>query len=208
MPYNEDLCEHKNKIEDYREGCIVCTECGLVIDDKIFSDYSGKVKSEITSNEKNEILELLHKVNLPESYSNDIVNNLKDKRKKNLPYVMYKTLNDNGCTISVKDISSITGLTNTSILDMQEKDKVIIVKPNELLEKYCKYLNLDYKSYSVIKEKISSSFQTGHNPLTIIGANIYIHCKEKKLNYSIKKIASALNISCISIQRYINKNKN
>jgi transcription initiation factor TFIIIB Brf1 subunit/transcription initiation factor TFIIB len=103
----------------------------------------------------------------------------------------------------MKDISAITGLKNNSIYSMQEKDKVIILKPNEMLEKYCKYLNLDFKAYSVIKEKISTSLQSGHNPLTIIGANIYVYCKEKKLNYSMKKIASTLNISCISIQRYI-----
>jgi transcription initiation factor TFIIIB Brf1 subunit/transcription initiation factor TFIIB len=103
----------------------------------------------------------------------------------------------------MKDISSITGVKNNSIYDMQEKDKVIILKPNEMLEKYCKYLNLDFKAYSVIKENISNISSTGHNPLTIIGSYIYLYCKENKLNYSMKKIASAVNISCISIQRYI-----
>lgn len=202
MPNSEHLCNHQNKIDDFKEGICVCTDCGLVLEDKLFSNYNQQEKKEY-STEKNDVLELLHRANLPESYSDCILDSLKNKRKKNLPYVMYKTLNSNGCNISMKDISAITGLKNNSIYSMQEKDKVIILKPNEMLEKYCKYLNLDFKAYSVIKEKISTSLQSGHNPLTIIGANIYVYCKEKKLNYSMKKIASTLNISCISIQRYI-----
>jgi response regulator of citrate/malate metabolism len=75
-----------------------------------------------------------------------------------------------------------------------------------MLEKYCVMLKLDFKDYSVIKETIQRSLKTGHNNLTIIGANIYLHCKERK-KIPIKVIARTLNISCISIQRYLKAKK-
>jgi transcription initiation factor TFIIIB Brf1 subunit/transcription initiation factor TFIIB len=116
-------------------------------------------------------------------------------------------LNENGCPISLKEISAVSGLTNSEIYKHQNSNDAIILRPEEMLEKYCTILKLNFKEYSVIKENIKGSLKTGHNNLTIIGANIYLYGKQNNLKLSIKLIAKTLNISCISIQRYIKKQK-
>lgn len=208
MPHAEYLCSHKI-VDDERNGCSVCTECGFVLESQLFTQNFKEFQfEEIPAKNleiKEEIRELLHRINLPDLYSSQITKNVYGKKKKDIPYTIYKTLNDQGCGISIKDISAISGLDSSEIYKSQEKDKVIIMRPEEMLEKYTKKLDLDFKAYAVIKEKIIQSCKTGHNPMTIVGVNIYLYCKENNLKLSMKTIAKTLNISCISIQRYLKK---
>lgn len=204
----EHLCSHKNIIDDEREGSCVCTECGLVLEQQLFlpnlkNDYS-KIRENENENET-EIKELLHRIHLPYSYSEKITKKCFKKPKKSIPYILYKTLNENGCHVSIKQISAVSGVSNSKIYKNQGNEDVVISKPEEMLEKYCNYLGLDFNSYTVIKEKIKKTLKTGHNPLTIVAGNIYLHTKEKGIKVSMKHIARQLNISCISIQRYLKK---
>ena len=90
---------------------------------------------------------------------------------------------------------------------MQEVNKSVILQPCDLLEKYCSYLGFDYKTYSLIKNELPRQNLSGHNPLTIISATIYKYCKKNNIRISMKKIASTVKISCVSIQRYLRNNK-
>jgi transcription initiation factor TFIIIB Brf1 subunit/transcription initiation factor TFIIB len=158
-----------------------------------------------------EIKELLERLNLPQIFAHDIYENLmklspknNSKTKKLIPYFVYKTLNEIGCPVSIKDISSVSGISENDLYDMQQSE-TLVLNPHALLEKYCKLLGLsDFKIYSVIKEKMPI-IDTGHNPLTIIASLIYKYCKENNLKYSMKEIASTVGISSVSIQRYIKK---
>ena len=209
MSHEEDFCGHLNEIIDEREGTIICTDCGLILSQHIF--YESKF-NEYDSYDKHleEIKELLERLNLPQSFASAIFEKYKilkkaDKNKKYLiSYSLYKTLNEMGFPISIKDISAVSGIPDNYIYDMQESDNSIILTPTSLLEKYCKLLELDYKTYSVIKGMLPE-VSTGHNPLTIIASTIYKYCKENKLKYSMKQIATTVNISSISIQRYLKK---
>jgi transcription initiation factor TFIIIB Brf1 subunit/transcription initiation factor TFIIB len=206
-----------NTLIDEREGTIVCTCCGLVVDEKIYNFYDSNLSSpEDGQNScfKNDVREILSKLQLPDVYMTQIVKNfqneIKQKRNKKelLPYVIYKTLNENGVPISIKDISSISGFTDICIYDMQESNKSLIIHPSDLLEKYCSYLGLDYKTYSLIKKLLPKENISGHNPLTIIAATIYKFCKSNNIKISMKKISSTVKISCVSIQRYLKNNEN
>lgn len=207
MPHNEHLCSHINQVDDVREGMTVCTDCGLVISDKYFlqSDYIPKNEG----SEKDGIKDMLEKINIPNCYISDILKNYNAETKKEakkLPYIIYQTLNQKDCAISIKDISNVTGIADKKLYKMQKNDQVIILKPSKLLEKYCTMFNFNFKTYSVIKEKIPEKFTSGHNPLTIIAAHIYAYSRDNKLKLSMKKIAHLIQISPVSIQRYLNKN--
>jgi len=39
MPHQENMCEHFNSVIDEREGSVICTECGLVLEEKLFKFY-------------------------------------------------------------------------------------------------------------------------------------------------------------------------
>jgi|GEM_PF-2726231 len=214
MPHSEHLCSHENIIDDEREGCSVCTNCGLVLEEKLFlpsyneTYFASCFQTVVQSETKQNVKELLHRINLPSTYSNEIAEKClrKKSKTKSIPFLLYQTLNENGCPISIKEISAVSGQSNSEIYKHQEKNDVIILRPEEMLEKYCNMLKLDFKDYSVIKENIKGCLKTGHNNLTIIGANIYLHCKTFK-KIPMKVIAKTLNISCISIQRYLKKLK-
>jgi len=206
MPNSEYLCNHFNQIIDAHNGCYVCTQCGLVMD-TYFHDINENVSEDkINHEKKEEICELLEKLNYPTIFVHDIlanyVKNKELKKEARLPYIVYETLNSLGFPISLKEISAVSGLNQSRIYDMQQSDASIVLKPSDLLEKYCKMLNLDYRSYSLIKETMQET-STGHNPLTIIAASIYKYCKVNKLKHTIKEIAQICNISPVSIQRYI-----
>lgn len=207
MPHSEHLCPHLDQVTDHREGTVVCIKCGLVISEQLFQhSYLSETK-----NEENEltrkIAEILDKLNLPVCFATDILKKyLKmPPRKFLLEYVVYLTLHELGFPISIKDIACITGISDSKIYDLQDKDQSICLQPQDLLEKYCKMLNLDFKTYSVIKKELPSVIETGHNPLTVIASTIYKYSRRNKLKLSMKQIATVVNISTVSIQRYIRK---
>lgn len=216
MPHPEHLCSHLNEVIDEKCGDVICTDCGLVICDKVFTTTSvtHHDNSFLTgmNKNKNEIDEMLEKLNLPTCFTQNILknfnNNLSTKNKKELlPYTIYNTLNAEGFPISIKEISAVSGFTDVKIYSMQN-NKAIILEPALLLEKYCKLLGLDYNTYAVIKTGLPESSSTGHNPLTIIASTIYCYLKQySQQKYSMKKIAQTVNTSCISIQRYIKTKK-
>ena len=109
-----------------------------------------------------------------------------------------------GYPISIKDIVSVSGISENYIYDMQNNEDSIILNHMLLLEKYCTLLGFDFKTYSVIKELLPN-LNTGHNPLTVIASTIYKYCKENKLKYSMKYIASIVGISSVSIQRFLKR---
>jgi transcription initiation factor TFIIIB Brf1 subunit/transcription initiation factor TFIIB len=216
MPYPENMCSHFNSVIDEREGTIICTECGLVLEEKLFKFYGHNLSLEEKGKDyclKEDIKEILAKLGLPDVFSKMIFQNFENescekKKKKNyLHYVVYKTLNENNVPVSIKEISSISGVTDSNIYDMQENNKSVILQPSDLLEKYCSYLGFDYKTYSLIKKELPIQNISGHNPLTIIAATIYNYCKKNNIKISMKKIATTVKISCVSIQRYLKNNK-
>jgi transcription initiation factor TFIIIB Brf1 subunit/transcription initiation factor TFIIB len=209
MSVSNYTCQHLNELVDEREGTIICSDCGLVLSNFFFPQPTINFCG--STNMMEEIKEILERLHLPQCFSEDIYNSIQSSKKDNLkknciiPYFVYKTLSEIGFPVSIKDISAVSGMSENRIYDMQETEQAMILDPITLLEKYCKLLGLnDFKTYSVIKEKLPT-IDTGHNPLTVIASTIYIYCKEKGLKYSMKQIASTVGISSVSIQRYIKK---
>lgn len=208
MSTNETICGHFNEVIDEREGTVICIDCGLVLSDKNF--HVNKFEEEVNGNETSvemKIKDLLDKLNLPECFLPDIMKKYTTLQNKKylLEYILYDTLNESGFPISIKELSSVSGIPDAKIYDLQKNDKSIILLPENLLEKYCKLLELDYKTYSLIKKELPKEMNTGHNPLTIIASTIYKFSKTNKLKLSMKHISNVLNISPISIQRYLKK---
>lgn len=205
MPHPENLCSHTNHIIDEREGTIVCTDCGLVLTDKIF--HETLAVNDITTELIVRIKDILERLFLPDCFTSDIIRKYRNlpNKKYLLEYVIYLTLHENGFPISIKDIAFVCGIPDSKIYDLQEQNTSICLQPKDLLEKYCINLQLDYKTYSLIKKELPLEIKTGHNPLTVIAATIYTYSKNNKLKLSMKQIASAVNISTVSIQRYIRK---
>jgi len=216
MPHPEHLCSHLNEIVDDVRGEIVCMDCGLVLCEKLFKHFSQINKYVCKENEKekekeNDVNEILEKLNLPNCFTNSILDNYKTnrnaKKKEFTSFAIYNTLNKEGFPVSIKEISAVSGYTDSEIYNMQENE-TIMLDPHSILEKYCNILGIDYKTYSVIKTGLPTTFESGHTPQTIVASTIYCYFKRyfpKK--YPMKIIAKTVHTSCISIQRYLKKNE-
>lgn len=196
-----DVCEHKNQIIDDHEGSYICLDCAKVLDNVYISSFEYNnfdLESNGVDTQENVISsEISHRLNIPNLNIKDEKNNIKSVSK------LYLNANKNNFTVTLKEMSAVSGFSSKQI-GKEIKNTVNILDISTLLEKYCKLLSLDYKSYSVIKENITKYEQTGHNPLTIVGSHIYIHIKNvKKEKISMKKVCDTIGISSISIQRYL-----
>jgi len=198
---HSDVCGHINQVLDEHEGIYICTDCAKVIEN-FFQDVSNiyghennnffeknneKISSEITS-----------RLNIPNLNIGDEKNELKSVSN------VYIYANKTDCTVTLKEISAVSGFTCKQI-GKETKNTIQLINLSSLLDKYCKILTLDYKTYTLIKETIEKLEPTGHNPLTIVAANIYIHLKKTKTKLSMKKICDTIGISPISIQRYLKR---
>ena len=208
-------CDHKYEIINQREGDIVCGDCGLVLD-KYYIVQSEKLEENqsLTSNEKNFVLEMLERLNVPKSVSSFIFKNISNSKiiKKSeslLSSIIYNTLIELEIPFTIKDITGVTGISAKKIIKEEKKNKdnknVVIIDCFEILERVCSKLNLSFKDYTLIKEKISK-LNSGFNPSTIISAHIYLHCKENNVKISMKEITNVTGITCMSIKRFIKKN--
>lgn len=205
-------CPHLNEIDDFRNGDVICVDCGLIIDKIYVTSFVSCPESDSPSFEKEYILEILNRLNIPYTYSDKILQKFNDlsRKEKNcnrkleiLSYSVYEILNEYNIPISLKDICSVSGISTDKLFSKQHCATTVPLSPT--LEKYCLMMNLSYQDFIKIEQKLPCELESGHNPLTIIGSLIYKYSKENNLNLSIKHIANTLSISVVSIQRFLKR---
>jgi transcription initiation factor TFIIIB Brf1 subunit/transcription initiation factor TFIIB len=192
-------CEHISQVIDEHEGSIICTDCGLVINQYFINDHM------IDDNplENNSCQEFLERMNITMPLDNEIK---KTACLDTIASDLYRNINKTS-SISLKEILSVTGA-NEKKLIKKNRGHTTILNKDILLEKYCAQLNIGFKNYTVIKETLNKVKLTGHSPLTIIASSIYAFSKKNNLKISMKKVATTTGISCISIQRFLKHHQN
>lgn len=191
-------CLHINQVSDLHEGTMICTDCGLVLDQIFLNDVLDE--KEIIEKKQNCMYkEMLNRLNISISKDDDC-------EKTNVTEIACKIYQNINCesAITLREVTSVTGVSSKA-LNNATKGSVTIVDKEILLDKYCCKLGIGFKHYTLIKELLQKQNISGHNPITIISSCIYLYCREKKLKISMKKISEITGISCISIQRYIKK---
>lgn len=215
MANQSNTCPHLNEVIDHHNGDYICSDCGLVLD-KIYFSFHNNLYSQDWEQKINiieEIKDVLERLQVPSSFANMILTNFKIqcptydkitelKKRVLMGISIYEVLNENDIPVSIKDIAGVLQVTTEDMFHYQKKP--IAINWKEMLSKYCSLLGIAYPHYSVIKRRIKENkILSGHNPITILGGYIYIYVKECKLKISLKQISETLNISGVSIQRYI-----
>lgn len=222
-----ESCSHTNEIVDERSGDIICQDCGLVIDVYYFNErFVENENRDIPQNASSYLYEVIDRLHVPESVlpfvyrkiNEGSANERKKPKELFLAKCLYKTLCEINIPFSVKDISAVTGLSqvklcsngentdpNQSHLVSVDNSSITVINKEDILERACAKLELNYKTYTLIKETLDSK-NNGFNPSTVISAYIYLFCKKNKIKISLKKISNVTGISCMSIQRFIKKN--
>lgn len=205
------LCARASEILDMREGHYICTECGLVLD-SYFQDSDQfnifETKCETPNKWVEQVNDILDRLNIPICYTKHILNHFETKyhRKceKNLFDAIYTVLNNFNISITLNELANVTAypkrkINGTNVLEITN----ISVDKCALVDKYCALLNLDYKTATVIKDRLHKIRKAGHSPTTIVAGVIYSVCKDLNHKITIKKISSYTSVSAISIQRFI-----
>lgn len=190
----EHTCSDMYQVIDEREGTIVCTNCGKVLDTQLYVDYEKTKEPSQTSNfqTNDKAYEILSRLNLT---NNTLLLDEKGIEVKDL----YQEINKQSA-VTLKEFCAATGLTKNVVVKTN-RNCVCSVDIFKLLDKYCSLLEVPFTDYTVIKEKIQNKPYSGHPPLTVIGYYIHTTCKKQR-KITIKKICETLGISSISIQRF------
>lgn len=200
MADESNTCKHLNVVIDEHEGIYICTDCAHVISNYFIHDRIVNTEFQ-TSEKNNETLEILARLNLPDSFK-DFISKQNESLVNNASNIYIKT-NEKNSVVTLKEMSSITGIKPQKLA----KNMTNVINKELLLEKYCTLLDLDFKSSTVIKENYLSKEISGHNPLTVVASAIYIYSKKENKKLSMKKISDVFGISPISIQRYLKLTK-
>jgi transcription initiation factor TFIIIB Brf1 subunit/transcription initiation factor TFIIB len=196
---DRNICEHVYPVIDEHEGTVVCGSCGFVLENELylyndFSTIEDNTKNVKEYNNNSDVLELLHRLNLP----SDILHQLPN-HKQNVTN-LYDAINKVS-VVTTKEFCAASGIKAKKLVKSNQ-NKIMNTDVALLLEKYCRILEFSYKDYTLIKETIDKRKESGHPPLTVIGYFIFEYCKKNKIKTSMLKICSTLGISTVSIRRY------
>lgn len=209
MDTRDSPCQHLTPIEDYHEGTIVCTSCGLVLSSLLLQQVESV--SQISEKENKyltEIQNLLDKIHIPICYGYQIesylLKNFTIKSRKALVFSIYNVLNKLDIPISLQEISNATSIKKKILNRVNCDYNCVSLDTSNQVEKYGSLLGLSYKTVSLIKSKLTTLPVSGHNPNSVVASLLYQACKKSKSKVSLKRISEITSVSCISIQRYNN----
>jgi len=202
-------CLHLNETVDIHEGSIICTDCAVVKDSYYVEDFRSAYSKSYTDIKYDTSLKgvILDRVNCSDYFTSDVEESLNNQKinkldVKKVTSVIYNEVNKRESNLPLKTLMHVSGLRSK---DIKSNTNIHTLDTGKLVDKYTSMLNLDFKTSTVIKEKIKNYMLTGYQPLTLIGGMIYLHCRDTKKLISMPIISSLIGISTISIQRFVKK---
>lgn len=215
-------CNHENLVTDEREGTVVCINCGLVIEDRIF--LSRNLINEEIEN-KNEIYELLFdfaerfhivKKNIDEIIDRyQMVNEKIElkfyKKEEVLVFCIYENLNKNNISLLLEQILIFfPNVRNEKkvyeIETLLSSDCPKLIVEDSLIHRCLSYLDFSFKQkQEIVKIFEKVKYKVDFSPKTIIGSIIYMFCKCNKLKIQLKNICNVCEISQSSVNRALKR---
>jgi len=219
-----NMCQHLNLITDQHEGCIVCTDCGEVID-VYFSqqdDSHAKLRQDFSANIKSYMIDCCDRMHVPDSIAEIILNEYVHFRSEAefqkisdiqlMAYSIYFTLKNEDIGRNIEYVAMNTGITSKLLWKCESLDPylAIPIKIESLLAPVYSLFELSREDYNNIR-KISKHFQERHfSPLTLASTLVYLYCKTRGVRITIKKVCNIFHVSSMSIYRcksYITQDK-
>ena len=112
MSCEKSTCNHLNEVIDEHEGSFVCLDCGLVL-----SPFFDQRQNFICDQKADgDIKEFLHRINLPLCYLDEKNITCETKKDKQFAGQLYDVFTGNQKVITIKEFSSVTGVTEKNIL--------------------------------------------------------------------------------------------
>ena len=218
------MCEHLQQLIDQHEGSVVCTDCGYVLDIHFLqqSDTYEKSSLNLVTDLKMYLIDCCDRMHIPISVREEIHDEYEHFRSKSvfekisdiqlMAYSIYFILKNQGIGRNIEYIAYNTGVTSKQLWKCESLDPYLSIPINieSLLGPVYKSFKFSRKDYETIII-ISKHFQDRHfSPLTLTSTLVYLYCKTRKIQISVKKVCSVFKVSSMSIYRcklYILSNK-
>ena len=209
------MCRHLNYIQAYRDGHVVCVDCGLVIDECIYPQLVNHSQPlfEVESEIKTFLADCCDRMFIPVSVMNSIYDEYVHFRSESdfekiedrqlLAYSIYFKLKKEDIGKNIEYIASKTGISSKKIWKCEKIDAYLSIPIDIrcLLTPALSTFNLTQNDYEKIIH-ISFHFEDRHfTPTTMISTLVYMYCKTKKIPINLKKVHSVFGVSSMSIYR-------
>lgn len=220
-------CIHKSTVEDYREGTVVCIDCGLVVDDKLMS-VGPIVKSKMLESEKmredqlsNYLADIVANNMIPTyiipvtiNYFKCVKNKLNNGGKRFpdkiiIAYALYESLHSEGIPRTAQEIAYFSNCPASKLWDIESILNLnqSLGNPVNYIERYCTLLGLKYSDTKLVKSRVEKMNQVAR-PQCLAALALYLYCKENQLKISLKTICDVCAVSTTNIHAMLRrKNK-
>ena len=228
------MCTHKNTIEDFSTGDVICTDCGLILDAIFLHEpnkkqidpilYNCKENNNLKiGNLKNQIKDFIILLNIHDSFIDNIVNNVKKLliRFSHFSITLciaagiFVILSESEINITLTKLENIVAQNKRDkrnlfkmIVSIQQRNIKNNISEN-IADSILHGLDLTFSDIKSIKKNIVQlrcDYCT-YNPLTVIASHTFLYMKEKKLSTKLGNICGVIGISKNSVYSYINVKK-
>ena len=209
-------CMHIDSIlEDFKEGCLICTQCCRVLEMNI--PFQNLEDLQIPASAPDKVFTFIydscHRMNIPNSVI-DGINDQYRKYKKSqsfhgvsyetlAAYSIYYHLKQENIGKPIEMIARFTGVDSHDIWRCEFNDPYIPspIGIESLVRRIYRYLDLKEKDCQNIL-KLSNHFEDSNfSPITLAATLTWSYCKIKKMNVSLAYVRSLYQCCHMSIYR-------
>ena len=178
------------------------------------AQYHPRVEQWTNQNDtiEQQVLELLARAHLPDSFCQNVV-----KLFRGFPRSMYneplltvclgETLISNGIPLTLNELSGISGIENKKLIQTQKKyfpSSENVILPSQLVNRIASKLGMPSR-LSIQVERCLQNVEKHRcftkSPASIVGAALYNYHLTHGMEFDLKSIARACNVSVISLKR-------
>jgi len=218
--FNTDICPHRYTVLDIDGGSEVCTQCGLVLEERLLQS-SNEEKSHILEIDKdnNFLKDICERLELSNERCYEaliclprIIEEIQEKefifkRQDLLTFALYEVINRNEIGITPEELCHYANIKTQKLWQIENSLCNSIItqhSPAAFCSKACYHLNLKYSDERQIRQICESMYGCSHfRPTNVCGTVIKLYCKEKNIPMTYKKICEALNCSATSMIKII-----
>ena len=213
------MCFHENTLDDVSTSTCICTDCGLVLENQIYSHQYIPNDAQHSTPQLQFLLDICDRIHVFkkaayaafQKYQDFLSSNIigKEEDLSICVFYLYETLKEEKAPRSMRHISDFSGVSMKSLWNAQKKteSQSNIMLEDEyatLLENHMFRNSLCDSDLIIIKESLRLSVLNRRHftPATVIASIIYLYCKQKKKKkITMKTIAIEFKISQMSIYR-------
>lgn len=201
----ERACQHLYPVEDQHEGTVVCSTCGLVLDQQLLQCTPTSSSPVLPP----ELGELCHRLHLPYALIEPSMErewiqapSRPDHVVPALLGTLYGILVDLGIPRSLHDLCESVRLPVDEVWPYVYPGTPRLTYPHQLVEQLLAPLNLPYPDLQRLKQRIQTRYdKLPFSPRTVVGAAAYLYLKDTPRHLSLVKLANLTGVSVMSMHR-------